>query len=86
MLLHTLPVHLVERLLTDGTATALQPGTTPIPIHHDGRWWHQLADAPVDADYVPADPNTASTYTALLSRRQQADRALEQADDPGRPR
>lgn len=77
---HALPAHLVEQLLANGTATALQPRDPPSPVHHNGRWWHQPASEPLDADYVPADPETAQVYQTLQRRRRQADHALDQAE------
>jgi hypothetical protein len=62
-------------LIAHGAAQPLMAGYDPVPVHHDGRWWHVPADAALDAPYVPASPAQREVFDDLAHRLALADAA-----------
>jgi hypothetical protein len=63
-------------LIAHGAAQPLMAGYDPVPVHHDGRWWHVPADAALDAPYVPASPAQRQVFDDLAHRLALADAAV----------
>jgi hypothetical protein len=63
-------------LIAHGAARPLMTGYDPVPVHHDGRWWHGPADAAPDAPYVPASPAQRQVFDDLAHRLALADAAV----------
>jgi hypothetical protein len=63
-------------LIAHGAAQPLMAGYDPVPVHHDGRWWHVPADAALDAPYVPASPAQREVFDDLARRLALADAAV----------
>jgi hypothetical protein len=63
-------------LIAHGAAQPLMAGYDPVPVHHDGRWWHVPADAALDAPYVPASPAQREVFDDLAHRLALADAAV----------
>jgi hypothetical protein len=69
-------------LIAHGAARPLMTGYDPVPVHHDGRWWHVPADAAPDASYVPANLAQREVFDDLAGRLALADAALAHTADP----
>jgi len=62
-------------LVTRGEARPLMAGYDPVPVHHQGQWWHIPAAAP-DAPYVPATAEQHQVFDDLAHRLALADAAV----------
>ena len=69
-------------LIAHGAARPLMTGYDPVPVHHDGRWWHVPTDAALDAPYVPASPAQREVFDDLAQRLALADAALARTTTP----
>ena len=63
-------------LVTHGVARPLMAGYDPVPIHHQGQWWHIPADAAPDSPYVPATAEQHQVFDDLAHRLALADAAV----------
>ena len=63
-------------LVTRGMARPLMAGYDPVPVHHQGQWWHIPADADPDAPYVPATAEQHQVFDDLAYRLALADAAV----------
>ena len=63
-------------LVTRGLARPLMAGYDPVPMHHQGQWWHIPADAAPDAAYVPATAEQHQVFDDLAQRLALADTAV----------
>jgi hypothetical protein len=63
-------------LVTRGQARPLMAGYDPVPVHHEGQWWHIPADAPPHAPYVPATAEQHQVFDDLAHRLALADAAV----------
>lgn len=63
-------------LVTRGVARPLMAGYDPVPVHHQGQWWHIPADAAPDAPYVPANAQQHQIFDDLAHRLALADAAV----------
>jgi hypothetical protein len=68
-------------LVTRGVARPLMAGYDPVPVHHQGQWWHIPADAAPDAPYVPATAEQHQVFDDLAHRLALADAAVARAQD-----
>ena len=68
--------HEMTDLVTRGVARPLMTGYDPVPVHHQGQWWHIPADAAPDAPYVPADAEQHQIFDDLAPRLALADAAV----------
>lgn len=71
-------------LIEHGQARPLMAGYDPVPVRHDGRWWHVPADAAPQAPYVPASPAQHEVFDELAARLALADAALTRASAAAR--
>lgn len=70
-------------LIAHGAAQPLMTGYDPVPVHHDGRWWHVPADTDApDAPYVPASLAQRQVFDDLAQRLALADAALARTATP----
>ncbi|MGH3673274.1 MAG: hypothetical protein ACRDSH_22055 [Pseudonocardiaceae bacterium] len=69
-------------LLTSGAARPLMGGYDPVPVHHDGQWWHIPTDAAPEAPYVPATAEQHQLFNDLAARLALADVAVARATEP----
>jgi hypothetical protein len=63
-------------LVTRGVARPLMTGYDPVPVHHQGQWWHIPADAAPNAPYVPATAEQHQVFDDLAQRLALADAAV----------
>jgi hypothetical protein len=68
--------HEMRDLVTRGEARPLMAGYDPVPVHHEGQWWHIPADAAPDAPYVPATAEQHQVFDDLAQRLALADAAV----------
>ena len=72
--------HIKQREMTDlvtrGLARPLMAGYDPVPIRHQGQWWHIPADAAPDSPYVPATTEQHQIFDDLAHRLALADAAV----------
>ena len=73
--------HEMTDLVTRGVARPLMTGYDPVPVHHQGQWWHIPADAGYDAPYVPATAQQHQVFNDLAHRLALADAAVARAQD-----
>lgn len=68
--------HEMTDLVARGKARPLMTGYDPVPVHHQGQWWHIPADAAPDAPYVPATTEQHQIFDDLAHRLALADAAV----------
>jgi hypothetical protein len=71
----------MTELVTRGLARPLMAGYDPVPVHHQGQWWHIPTAAGYDAPYVPATAQQHRVFNDLAQRLALADAAVARAQD-----